>query len=875
MVRDVYYQSPANPLQPDRLPICRTDLQLPYHPESPREAQQQVVAILLRLLLLAFAAMLCELLRIGESLRGRSSVLSPNLITLAFASYLVARTFVDRSTRLLKYPLAGGIAAWVFFQFPVPVLMHALLTATALGILTGLCGLHWTSYCTASPMSPERARQFRGSWQGFLSVMSLVPPLLLIAAYVLPPLLTGSLLVVIPAAMLIETRIRQGSWSACRAGWHALYSWLTYNRRDWLIPGTFQSPAGRWPQRMALTAACVFLTATMYLRLPLDSRHVLANWLYPIIPVARSWYFLTVEGSILWILALSWSLVIPLLITLPVPVCLTLPVLAQAARQRQTDVNAQNWSQLIGEIQQSEDPVQRDSVYLGRVVEDGSPLLVPRSIFNEHAHFLGDSGSGKTSRGLIPLLEQLIVRGNCSVVVIDLKADSMELLGSLQEAATQARQRTRCRMPVKYFTNQVGRPTFAFNPLLQPFWKDLELYPRTDIQCGALGLIYGSDYGEGYYGSANAAVMYQTMKSFPDTVTYRELAERVGEVVASADEAELHPEIRKAGVHVQTVLDRLGSFGALNVARTGKLPADVLEHAIDLTQLFLEPQLLYFHLSSTLAPGSSPEIARLVTYSLLAAATQVARSCQVYLVIDEFQRMVARNVEYMLQLARSMGVGVILANQSMQDLRTSKANLIPPIEANCRYRQWFSVSSAEDRRRLVEGSGETVDLSVSRTTSRGSNGRVEQSVTHSERILPRLSLNDVLLTSDHEKQSFVRISRGAGYAQYGGMPIRVEADFHITRKEHERRKATAWPSAEPGTFVPERYIPASTPPPPAPAAVPAGPSITVETISGSTPATELAAELFASQQGAQKSSGATSQPGSAKPRKKRGGRGQS
>ncbi len=43
--------------------------------------------------------------------------------------------------------------------------------------------------------------------------------------------------------------------------------------------------------------------------------------------------------------------------------------------------------------------------------------------------------------------------------------------------------------------------------------------------------------------------------------------------------------------------------------------------------------------------------------------------------------MVAANLEYVLQLARSMGVGVILANQSMEDLEMGLARAlghIPP-----------------------------------------------------------------------------------------------------------------------------------------------------------------------------------------------------
>ena len=350
------------------------------------------------------------------------------------------------------------------------------------------------------------------------------------------------------------------------------------------------------------------------------------------------------------------------------------------------------------------------------------------------------------------------------------------------------------------------------------------------------------DYGEGYYSSANAAVLYHTLKTYPDVTTFKELAQRVGYVTANAKRTELHPEIRKAGVHVQTVLDRLGSFEALNVTPGGPYPQDVVQESIDLTTLFTQPQVLYFHLSSALAPGSAPEIARLVTYFTLAAATQVERHHQVYLVIDEFQRMVARNLEYMLQLARSMGVSVILANQTMQDLRTSTADLIPAIEANCRYRQWYAVSSAEDRQRLVDSSGETVDYDITRSETSGPNGS-SSTVSYHERVTKRLTANDILLASDHPRQSIVRISRGAGYAQYGGLPFVVESDYHISRDEYQRRKATPWPDAVPGSFRPgSTSSTAGRPTTPGPGV---GPIVTTEII-GAPGTKDSADDLFGS-----------------------------
>ena len=267
----------------------------------------------------------------------------------------------------------------------------------------------------------------------------------------------------------------------------------------------------------------------------------------------------------------------------------------------------------------------------------------------------------------------------------------------------------------------------------------------------------------------------------------------------------------------------LANCGALNVTDATGHDAQVVEQAIDLTQPFLEPQLLYFHLSATLSPSGAPEIGRLVNYMLLAASTQTERKHQVFLVIDEFQRMVASNLEYMLQLARSMGVGVILANQSMEDLRKSSVNLIPPIEANCRLRQSFSVSCSEDRERLIKSSGETVDIEYGRKSDPKPDGTVRYSYSESERVVPRITINDVLLTSDHPFRSILRISRGEGYAQYGGFPVIIESEYHISETEYQRRRAIPWPSL-PGMLLPGSHTPPGVP------NVSSGPTMTQEVI---------------------------------------------
>ncbi len=804
MARDVYYQSVGNPVQVSRLPKHRPELQLPYEPFSPREDQTFAWRLLVLLNLLGTACVITQFIHLGESdVTGRWLA----LIIVAIVGGMIVRALTNQSVWWLIVAMASLVAAYIYTICSMPLAVHLLLFTAVLGAVSWFLGRHWVAYCTASPLDRKTAQSLESQWTGYLTIAAAMPLGLFALSYVFQSIVFSILTAVCFVIIQIILAASERPGATVRTGWQALLSWITYNRDDADIPGVLQSPAGSWRVRMALTGVCVFLTSFTYFRWPREA--LLESLENAPATAAAAWLptslsgpdHFTIAGILLWLTWLLLILLIPAVFALAVPVILCLPVLAQASQFRRSEVTPDRWQGLVDQMNCSTDPIERKSVYVGRIAHDGSPLLVPRSLFKEHAHFLGDSGAGKTSLGLSPLIEQLIAGDDCSLIVLDLKADSMELLASLQAAAETREKRTRRPIPLKQFSNQIGLHTFAFNPLLQSYWSNLELYMKTDILCGALGLTYGSDYGEGYYSSANAAVLYHTMKTYPEINTFRELADRVSYVVANARRQELHPEIRKAGVHVHSVLNRLGSFEALNVVSGGSHPQDVLDQAIDFQQVFTEPEVHYFHLSATLGPGSSPEIARLVAYSLLSASTQTQRRHQVYLVIDEFQRMVARNIEYMLQLARSMGVGVVLANQSMQDLRTATADLIPAIEANCRFRQWFAVSAAADRERLIRNSGETIDHMISRTETSGANGPSTSYQTQ-ERVAPRLSLNDLLLASDHPQQSIVQISRGAGYAQFGGMPVIVESNFHITAEEYERRKALPWPDAVPGSFLP-------------------------------------------------------------------------
>lgn len=803
-MRDTFYQSVGNPVQMDRLPETQPELKfLSPAPKLPVMAAQIATS-------LAIAVGFGLAAMIFHHATG-VTWLEPYDLIFAIPA-IVAGLAIAASTgniRWLLHPVFLAGIGLLCLNHRTPWMVHIAMASGILALMVYAIGCHWISVRTANPM-PRLAGQSvrREQHRQLLIVAGFAAVVTAMTLYCDSPILKLAI-IALPLSVAIAPFSKELRTSRWRVARDVLASWFTYDAQQ--LPGLLKSPVGPIAHRQALVILASVLTAITFMRwadspVPqvIDITRQQHEAVMAELNAEKAGAFEQLRyGGLTWGLAFITIASLPVIVPVVLATSFAMPVLLDTEIEREKATKETNSvATVIEDLRRSPDAIERDSVFLGRVVADGSPVLVPREVFGQHAHGLGDSGGGKTSLFLCPIIEQLASKGDCSVIVLDLKADSLELLASQQSAVETARREWSKWLPVKVFSNQFDRPTFAFNPMTQPFWSKLDRLTQTDILCGATGLTYGSDYGEGFYSSANAANVYYALKTFPHIRTFRELATGLGHVILHAKKHELNPEIRRAGVHVHEVMKRLAACQPLNVpGSTGHDPA-VAENAIDLMQVFQQPQMLYFHLSATLSPSCAPEIARLVNYMLLAAATKSVRRHPVYLVIDEFQRMVAANLEYMLQLARSLGVGVILANQSMEDLKKSRTNLIPAIEANCRLRQWFAVSCSEDQERLCKSSGLTVDIIRGRTVTTNSEGKQSVSRTETEKIVNRIEQQEVLLTTDHPFRSFLRISRGDGYAQYGGMPVIIESGYHITETEYRLRKAMPWPDL-PGMFLPD------------------------------------------------------------------------
>lgn len=805
MPRETYYQSTGNPVQSGQLPNQPMSIEFAHRSNNPAHDLHFIRTFFSNLYLLSGIALAADCL--GHAF---GFVFPVNIIVVVVMLRGMIKLWKSSSLYLPSLWLLG--IPYLIHVIGLPFVVRVGIVVVCAAYVGREFARHFIYVTTAFPQ--KDADGIRAQWNiiTIYSAFLAIPVGLAVAA----PHSAGFwflVLVVGTAASLVLTGgdPTLGITNFAKA-WH---SWCTYNRSDEAAPGTVSSPAGSLPVRLGMIVSLVVSVTLLLTDVTGISEAVWGN----VGPAFGNF--------------LVWTCLVLAFVGLPVAIAIVLiSLVAFSAVSRTTgtdNANAESneWQQITDAIRSSDNPIERDSIYMGRVAHDGSPLLVPRAVFQEHAHLLGDSGSGKTARGLIPLAEQLIADGRSSLMVIDLKGDSQEILASLKSAASRHGQ----QIPLRQFSIREDQSTFAFNPFQLPCWSRLNLFQRTDVLCGALGLVYGTDYGRGYFSSANAMVLHATLKHYPDVGSFADLADRIEYVTQRPKPHGLSESKTEAGNHVWMLAERMASFKPLNVTPQATPTPDVSRCAMDPAQLFERQEIFYFHLSTTLGPGSSAEIARLAMFMLLTTATLTPQRRQVYLMIDEFQRVAAHNVDAILQIARSMNVGVILANQSMLDLK--RDDLIRVVEANCRYRQWYAISSSEEQERLSKGSGETIDLMHSATVSVQRDGLdTRTTVSHSSNqfIAPRLSTNDIKLASDDPRKSIVLVTRGAGYSQFGGMPIVAESDFHITEEEFLRRKQMTWPTAEPGAFVPQAWTPQSSSKPQSRKRKSAAPLVTEETI---------------------------------------------
>lgn len=454
------------------------------------------------------------------------------------------------------------------------------------------------------------------------------------------------------------------------------------------------------------------------------------------------------------------------------------------------------WDAIVRRLRDSQNPNEREHLWVGVNAEDNTPVLVPRELLFQHAHVLGGTGTGKTSMAMTPLAAQLIGH-DCSVVVLDLKGDDA-LFHTVRLQAENATlpDGTPSPLPFKWFRSESRHSTYAFNPFLQSHMKQFTPLERMHIFTKAFGLEYGEGYGKSHFSRQHRELLLALFKLRPEVESFRELAAELGtkDLIAKLQRETNRKDLDHAG-DLFSMIRELAEIDAINITARSGLPA-VLAEAIDMVDVVKHPSVIYFRLPAAISNASDREIGKFALHALLTAAQRYRTGRPVYLFIDEFQQIVSEDLEVIFEQARSFRIATILANHHQAQLAKAGPHVLKSVEETTAIAQVFSANDVEFRRTLQELSGESIYYFASYDR------QGEASEFH-EQIGPRHRSHVFMQMTARQNECWFRAKYNKGYLQTDGQPFIMYAGYHIPEKEFERRRAMPWPDAadHPQTLV--------------------------------------------------------------------------
>jgi len=473
---------------------------------------------------------------------------------------------------------------------------------------------------------------------------------------------------------------------------------------------------------------------------------------------------------------------------------------------------------LADRLRHSRHPDERRSLFAGRTVHQGYPVLLDSAYLCEHMHILGPPGSGKTSIGIETLARQLIALGNGPLVIFDAKGD-YGLFSSVRHAAALYGRE------FKWFTNRPQRSTHVFNPWDNRLMKRLSLTDILGLFIQSLNLHHGEDYGRAFFGAHNRHGFRRgILETIPDAAkknlvgagTQRRLFPKYGPIQSFRDLYRILSDLAKddnelkVAKHLTLTVECLCDFDQINITPATPDHDDAQAAAIFMPEVIEKNQIVYFFLAGSLDNVAVAEIARLAMYSLYVAAVDYrerhGHEPRVYSIWDEAQVMVSKNIEYVLTQSRSAGVACILAHQAMSQLNPPGGVDLRELVMQCT--QVKQIMGARDPWLLdyiSHTSGATkyyrrgYDLAVADVlggcvdparTCADRDG--ERRVRVQEYTAPRLSRQDILSATADPNVSLMSIGHPTSLCPFQGW-FPMYTDWPVPLETHQYYERQPWP----------------------------------------------------------------------------------
>lgn len=481
---------------------------------------------------------------------------------------------------------------------------------------------------------------------------------------------------------------------------------------------------------------------------------------------------------------------------------------------------------------------ERELILLGFLADSGRPVLVPREMWFRGMWGLGDPGSGKSARGIAPVMSQMIAGGDVSVVILDLKED----MGLFHNAKAEAE---RAGLPFQWLTNRIGSSSHVWNIFAEPFlrqWMTVE--QQAQLLLMATGTDSGEGYGKGFFSSGMRQFLANILQKYAESIhSLKDLYRYVADPNAYKG---LGPQDDWKNAQHFTAVLRMPAGVAPLVATATSLPPNshALRNAISVERILAQPGVVYLSLPSTVDSNQATCIARLFLYALMTAASiyqRKRRQVPVFVTADEAQQIATQGLPLLLNQCRAFQIGLSLFHQSIDQLKlNSDVDLTHVVQSSTGIKQVFRASDMLIRDFITKTGGEALYHKLGWTqaaplrhgqpvagalrpaAARDIDFWSGDPLVHvQEEIRPRMEPNTIMQVSADPALSLVNFTGDEGPVQYGAGWNIVISGFHIDSKTYRDRMQTPWPavSAADGTILVTRGDRPSDPPP-VPAPVP-------------------------------------------------------
>lgn len=390
------------------------------------------------------------------------------------------------------------------------------------------------------------------------------------------------------------------------------------------------------------------------------------------------------------------------------------------------------WEAHLERLEVAEERSPAQHLLLGYEPQSATPVFIARPLLHAHAHVVGATQTGKTSAALIPLVTQLIrgsdespAPGNLvgpppPILIIDLKGD----FALFNSARLEAKRRGQA---FHHFTTHPEKDSHIFDVIgslssLIPYRGDLGAFFAQ-----AFDIFHGPGYGHGFYSKVNRETTVTGLDiDFEESGGQPSLA-GLGEAI-KATGSRKSAETKEAQATIAPLvrpelLSRLEPPVGVDPSRVIHMPTAVENR-----------EVLYFWIP-VLRSTAGLDVARLALYSFMHAVAEryyTRGERRSYAIVDEFQEVASFNIGRLLTFSAGAGLSLLMANQSVQNLKVGNTDIRDQVTANANLRLFFSVSSGDDIEELQKLSGEKTVWTIGRQRSRGRSRGTLESTTETD-----------------------------------------------------------------------------------------------------------------------------------------------